>query len=156
MTELVTNPNSGAEIGIIERHHVESIMSATDMGAEIPDEDDRTLKIWDSYASSPSTELGRLDKAYGFKVISQLTKSLPFGPDKLAGLLFRQDQDLKNMMVESIVKENERQLSNRQVEPRYNPSNNATLESALGSDDGLTPKNADPKITGSWSSLRRR
>lgn len=156
MSESVINPVSGAEIGLVERHHVESIMAATDIGADVPDEDDRTLRIWDSYPSSPSTEIGHLDKAYGFKVIPQLTKSFPFSKEKLAGLLFEQDSELKEMMVKSIVEENKRQIQGRSVEYTHNPRGNLDLDSALAGEDGLTPKDAEKSRTGSWADLRRR
>ena len=102
MSEMVFNPTSETEIGIIERHHVDSIMSATDMGVEAPDEEDRTLRIVDSYASNASNDIGQLDKAYGFKVVSQVAKSLPFEKSLLSKLLFENDNDdLKQKMIDN-------------------------------------------------------
>lgn len=155
MSEMVFNPTSETEIGIIERHHVDSIMSATDMGVEAPDEEDRTLRIVDSYASNASNDIGQLDKAYGFKVVSQVAKSLPFEKSLLSKLLFENDNDdLKQKMIESIIEENKRQLSGRSIYPESNLAHNMNLDQALAGEDGLTPPDAELKTK--WSGLRNR
>lgn len=155
MSEMVFNPDSGTQIGIIERHHVDSIMAAMDMGVEAPDEEDRTLRIMDSYASNPSNDIGQLDKAYGFKVITQVAKSLPFESSLLSKLLFDNNNDeLKEKMVDSITEENKRQLSGRSISPERNLAHNLDLEQALGGEDGLTPPDAELKTK--WSGLRNR
>lgn len=155
MSEMVFNPNSETQIGIIERHHVDSIMAAMDMGVEAPDEEDRTLRIMDSYASNPSNDIGQLDKAYGFKVVTQIAKSLPFEKSLLSSLLFdNNNDDIKEKMVNSITEENKRQLAGRSISPERNQEYNMDLEQALDGENGLTPKDAEFKPK--WSSLRNR
>lgn len=150
---MVFNPVSETEIGVIERHHVDSIMSAMDMGVEVPDEEDRTLRIMDSYASNATNDIGQLDKAYGFKVVSQVAKSLPFEKSLLSKLLFDNDNDeIKEKMLEDIVEENKRQLAGRSIRPERNLAHNLDLDQALGGEDGFTPRDAEMKPK--WSGLR--
>lgn len=157
MSETVSNPHSGKSIGLVERHHVESIVSAVDMGEEAPDEEDRTLRIMDSYASTAYGEIGQLDKAYGFsKIVPQVTRSLPFNKSMLSKLLFERDNsEIKEQMVASITEENKRQLEGRSVTPAYTSHNDYSVADALAGEDMSTPSDAHKERKHSWSALKR-